>query len=560
MRDNATTHWQRGVTVAALVLAWALLAAWQWQEYCVECEVARDSVRRQAESIMNALVGGVQSHRRLGHFIEEQLQGLLDELGKSQDVLAVAVESSDKRLSLSAGTASLLNLTSAIQPGQFWEDAGFRYAVAFQITPEMPIPGMGPPGPMGPPGSGGPPGAMGPLDNSRHPEPAVDNDFRGRRPEFRPDETGPNDEKPEDAKDISKGKDVSRPSTPSTTAEAAKKSSTSSADADNLPSKSPKPNTEPSNGRRAGRGLGWQRGGMNWQQLNKLPEYLKPPLVGRIFAVLLLDRTRSDQQISHYAWLRIFVVGAGGLVILSVVLAWRATMRLAEAHGRARLLEIETRHLRELSQAAAGLAHETRNPLGLIRGWTQRLAQSLPESPQQRQHAQTVIEECDRVTARINQFLAFARPCEPKKGNVNPSEVVSELAALLEPDLNAKHLTFHSLPSTFHQTIQADRELLRQALFNLFQNAIQFSPDGSSVETAAKSNPNGVLRIEVADHGQGVPPQAIDLLFTPYHTTRSDGTGLGLAIVRRIATAHGWEVGYAPRPGGGSIFWIDIKS
>jgi signal transduction histidine kinase len=49
----------------------------------------------------------------------------------------------------------------------------------------------------------------------------------------------------------------------------------------------------------------------------------------------------------------------------------------------------------------------------------------------------------------------------------------------------------------------------------------------------------------------------VDLLFTPYHTTRSGGTGLGLAIVRRIATAHDWRAGYTPRPDGGSIFWLD---
>ena len=551
MREDATTHWQRGATIAALLLAWGLLAAWQWQEYCVECEVARDGVRRQAESVMNALVGGVQSHRRLGRFLEDQLQGLLDELGKSQDVLAVAVVSSDKRLSLTAGNASLLNLATPVQPGQFWEDAGFRYAVAFQVTPEMPGPGgMGPPGIMGPPGSIGPHGNMGPPDGS---------DPMDVRPDFGPRgiERGNTTPGPHDA--VNKEGDA--PNTPakstSTSAED-KKASPGAADSGVKPSGTEKAKNATTNNRRSGRGAGWQRGGPGWQQF-ELPEGFKPPPVGRILAVLLLDRTRSDQQISHYAWLRIFVVGAGGLVILSVVLAWRSTMRLAEAHGRARLLEIETRHLRELSQAAAGLAHETRNPLGLIRGWTQRLAQSLPDNPQQRQHAQTVIEECDRVTARINQFLAFARPCEPKMAGVRPAEVVAELAALLEPDFNAKHLTFQHILPDVAQTIQADRELFRQALFNLLQNAIQFSPEGGLVEVGAKRSQDGFLRIEVADHGPGVPPQAVELLFTPYHTTRSDGTGLGLAIVRRIAIAHGWEVGYAPRPGGGSIFWLETK-
>jgi signal transduction histidine kinase len=53
-----------------------------------------------------------------------------------------------------------------------------------------------------------------------------------------------------------------------------------------------------------------------------------------------------------------------------------------------------------------------------------------------------------------------------------------------------------------------------------------------------------------------VPAEAVERLFTPYHTTRGDGAGLGLAIVRRIAVAHGWQSGYKPRPGGGAIFWI----
>jgi signal transduction histidine kinase len=99
--------------------------------------------------------------------------------------------------------------------------------------------------------------------------------------------------------------------------------------------------------------------------------------------------------------------------------------------------------------------------------------------------------------------------------------------------------------------------MFRQALFNLISNAIQFAPRKGVVEIAIHNDQDGVGRIEVADRGPGVPPEVVDMLFSPYFTTRSDGTGLGLAIVRRIATAHGWETGYTPRPGGGSIFWLD---
>jgi signal transduction histidine kinase len=319
----------------------------------------------------------------------------------------------------------------------------------------------------------------------------------------------------------------------------------------------PNPNgDEPQNpfgpGRGVGRGPGWQREAPDRRPPGE-PVQIAPG-GGRYHVVLLLDRAGTDRQISHYAWLRALVVIGGGVVILSVVLAWRATVHLAESRGREQLLENEARHLRDLGQAASGLAHETRNPLGLIRGWTQRWMQSLDDGPQRLQ-AQAVIEECDRVTARINQFLAFARPCRPKLAPTPPAEVVAELAALVEPDLEAKGLKLTWRGMDAGQTIQADREMLRQALFNLIRNAVQFSPEGAEVEISQRATEDG-SRIEVADRGPGVPAEAVERLFTPYHSTRGDGAGLGLAIVRRIAAAHGWQTGYTPRPGGGAIFWI----
>jgi signal transduction histidine kinase len=449
---------------------------WQWQEYQVECETARDDIGRQAKLLMIPLVGDVQPHRRLGLFFEEQLQSLLDDLSKSQDVVAVAIVTADQRLSLTAGKADLLNLSSHFESGQSWQPGGFRYAVAFQVPPEPPMPSRPTPGTTGTAGQGG----------------------VGINPQWQG----------------------------------------------------------------SGRGMGWGRMGGSSSQPDATQSHKKKSGLSageRCFAVLLLDRTRTDQQIAHYANLRFFVVLAGGLVILSVALAWRATVRLADAHGQARLLEIESRHFRDLSQAAAGLAHETRNPLGLIRGWAQRWAQTAVTDSVQRQQSQAVIEECDRVTARINQFLAFTRPCTPQLSEVRPVDVISELAVVLEPDLDAKHLRLVTEPAADLPTIQADREMLRQALFNLVQNAIQFSPENAAVEIAVAPNADGI-RVEVADHGPGVPPEEVERLFTPYYTTRSGGTGLGLAIVRRIAASHGWESGYSPRPGGGSIFWIAIQN
>ena len=313
----------------------------------------------------------------------------------------------------------------------------------------------------------------------------------------------------------------------------------------------------------SGGGGGGRFGGRGWGR-NQNRQETEPPLETESLSItqtyhahLLLDAKPTELRCRREAWLRGTVVAAGFLVFFSIALFWRASVRAVEARGRAKLYESESRQLRDLNQAAAGLAHETRNPLGLIRGWTQRLAQFLGDDPERHDQALAIVEECDRVTARINQFLTFARPPEPKMENVILAELIDQLDALLQPDLEAKNLSLNRNGIDPATTILADRELLRQILFNLLQNAIQFSPEDGSIDIFIRAERSGKMRLEIADRGLGVLEADIESLFMPYFTSRADGTGLGLAIVRRIAMAHGWTVGYSPRPGSGSIFWLD---
>lgn len=429
---------------AVLLITWLGVAGWQFHEYDHECAVIRDRLRRHGESLMSALLGGIRSHRRIGPFFEGQLQGVLDDLVRSEDVLAVVIASMDGRALLSAGRGESITLSAPITFGGTFTAEGYRLTAELLLTAE-PAGGLGWGGGWG-------------------------RGARGPRPWGGDDPPGP------------------------------------------------------------------LAGG------------------GRFATVLLLDRTSADAQCRRAAWTRSSVALAGAALLLCLGLVWQVTVRLATARGG---LQAEQRHSRELSQAAAGLAHETRNPLGLIRGWTQRLAQSPTTTPEDRARAGAVLEECDRLTARINQFLTFARPAELRPEPTDPGAVLAELAILLGPDLDSKRLTLRrDLPSA-GVVVRADRERLRQALFNLLQNAIQWSPEGAAVEVGLRRSAGGRIRVEVADRGPGVPAGAAASLFTPYFTTRSGGTGLGLAMVARIAAAHGWTAGHTLRPGGGVVFWLD---
>ncbi|MCC9601081.1 hypothetical protein LOC67_11035 [Stieleria sp. JC731] len=286
-------------------------------------------------------------------------------------------------------------------------------------------------------------------------------------------------------------------------------------------------------------------------------EHVNVPDVVEFHSTVVLDRTTLITQVDREARNRILTVALGTLLLIAAGAVWQFTVRLARSEGTTRVLQAETRHLRELGQAAAGLAHETRNPLGLIRGWTQRLVASGLPAEEQQEQAEAVLEECDRVTARINQFLAFARQAEADIGAVALDKLVAELQTLLQSDLDAKHLRLDTRRLDQPSAIQADREQLRQVLFNLLQNAIAFAPEQSTITISLNNSRRGAFRLEVADQGPGASVDIADTLFEPYVSRRPGGTGLGLSVVRRIAVAHHWEAGYKPGNGGGSVFWID---
>ena len=467
--------WRRLIIYIVLFLAWAVFAGWQYNDYLQQRELAREILHRQSHSIMNALVGGIRSHCRLGRFIREQLQAVLDELVESDDILAVSIGDSQGRRIISAGEIDQIP-AGRPQAGNHWTPGGYLLTEAFSLTS------------IGPPGS------------------ACADCILNR-----------------------------------------------AAGLDILPDlKQP---TGVGRGRGGeGKGLGPGGGlgrGRTWLFDDAL-EASRSPADGLFDATLVLDRGSFDALCRIARWECVWAIIGGAVVMLCVAAAWASTVRMAEARGRAEVLELETRHLRELSQAATGLAHETRNPLGLVRGWTQQLSQSGLKSPQDRAHAQAVIEECDRITARINQFLAYAKPCRPSLETIHAAPVVDELAMLLQPDLEARHVKLDAKIDDI--AVRVDREMFRAALFNLLQNAIGFSPQGQTVEVSGRSRQNGGWRIEISDRGPGVSPEHVDSLFMPYFTTRPDGTGLGLAIVSRIAAAHGWTIRYRPQPGGGAVF------
>lgn len=253
-------------------------------------------------------------------------------------------------------------------------------------------------------------------------------------------------------------------------------------------------------------------------------------------------------------WLRLIICLFATAAAAGAGLAWRTFAKTAELQLRLVRASELTTHLREMNLAAAGLAHETRNPLNIIRGLAQMISKR-PDVPAELQtKSRDIIDETDRVTAQLNEFINYSRPREVRRSTLALSPLVSEVVRALSADLEEK--TIRLQPTDVALTIEADEQMLRQALFNLLLNAVQAVDPGGEIQIVAEKHDAGHAFLEVRDNGPGVPPDRRTEIFKPYVTSTAKGTGLGLAVVQQIVLAHSWEVECLPNEPRGARFRI----
>jgi two-component system phosphate regulon sensor histidine kinase PhoR len=212
------------------------------------------------------------------------------------------------------------------------------------------------------------------------------------------------------------------------------------------------------------------------------------------------------------------------------------------------------------------VSHDLRTPLTSLKGFVEVLLGGDYESPEKlREYLQILDSEADRMISLINDLLDLGR-LESGKMTMHLETVqLDELAAYAVRSMEGlaarKGVTLiFKARDTGELAVFSDRRRLLQVLVNLLSNAIQFTPEGSEVETVVHREDGSVL-IEVLDDGPGIPPEERELIFEKYHQTerassgRGKGSGLGLAIVRKIVDLHGGSIHLDSRAGrNGSSF------
>jgi len=272
-----------------------------------------------------------------------------------------------------------------------------------------------------------------------------------------------------------------------------------------------------------------------------------------VHSFLLVLSTQSLQaSVRQDFWLRAIISAMAAISVAGLGLAWQSLTKTSELEVRLiRASELNAR-LKEMNLAAAGLAHETKNPLNVIRGLAQMLSKQANASPEIRRQSDGIIAQTDRVTAQLNEFINYSSPREVRRTAVNLNSVVSEVVRALGFDVEEKKVRLevtHDMPS-----VEADEQLLRQALFNLLLNATQAVGTGGEIRVSADKTSATEARLDIRDDGPGVPPEHREEIFKPYFTTTERGTGLGLAVVHQIVLAHGWDVACLPNEPRGALF------
>ena len=274
-----------------------------------------------------------------------------------------------------------------------------------------------------------------------------------------------------------------------------------------------------------------------------------------VHSFVLAMSTQAVQATGQHDWrLRCIIALLATAAATGAGFAWRNLTQSADLQLRlVRASELNA-HLKEMNLAAAGLAHETRNPLNIIRGLAQMISRQPAAAPEIREQSRAIVDETDKVTVQLNEFINYSRPREVRPTALDLPAVVHEVSQTLRYDLEEKKITLEISGTALG--ITADEQLLRQAVFNLLLNAIQALPAGGAIQVVVgRQETEGYL--EIRDNGSGVPVERRQEIFKPYFTMQEKGTGLGLAVVQQIVLAHGWSIICLPNQPHGAIFRIE---
>jgi len=270
-----------------------------------------------------------------------------------------------------------------------------------------------------------------------------------------------------------------------------------------------------------------------------------------IFAAVIIGVFTGLSDLVQLLNVPIPPLGHLGCLIVSTILA----IGVFKHRGAYDVLAQMRIHLESMSETAAAIAHEIRNPLTSIKGVSSLLSKELADLDRPRvwEYHTMICEEIDRLNNIVESLQYFTKPIKLEKGAVSINNLIERTVHLLE--LNPIGLKIRLDLSEHLPMVRADASLLKQVFLNLIKNAAEAcGPGGELVVRTESASP--WMRISFSDNGPGIPFDSLQHIFEPFYTTKATGMGVGLAISQRIIEAHEGRIEARNGDPGGAQFSI----
>jgi len=277
-------------------------------------------------------------------------------------------------------------------------------------------------------------------------------------------------------------------------------------------------------------------------------EKAHPGPEGPIIGVIEIEQDLSEDYI------RIFKFQFVVIVMITVVLCClfgflvfvvRKGEKIIETRAVERLvLEEQLRraeHLSTIGEMVAGISHEIRNPLGIIKSSAEFLKKKIAVLDPSNPVPDIIIEESVRLNNIITDFLNFAKPKTPNLIPCSIEGIIEKNLNFLSQQFEEKGITAKIEKTSDIPEISVDSNMIYQAFLNILINSIQSMPDGGKIYVKITSDPN-CINIVVEDEGTGIPENYLKKIWDPFFTTKEKGTGLGLIIAKNIFEAHNGKI------------------
>ncbi len=255
----------------------------------------------------------------------------------------------------------------------------------------------------------------------------------------------------------------------------------------------------------------------------------------------------------------------GGSVVIFLTIVGEAYKKIIEGLRVSLRQELEAKEQarREMSKMDAtsqlGIAvhkivHDLRGPLGAISGFIHVIRRENRLTKESNQDCEMMLQELQRITALLNRLIAYAKPGEMKKGEVCPVETLETVLSVISFYPGAQRVRFlRDFTPRGQHYIFATKEELQQVFFNLLKNSVEALENADTRSIKCRVYPDGPqMVIEIADTGNGIPPEMIETLWAGNATTKKSGGGLGLRIVKEILDTYEGDVRISSEKGQGT--------